>query len=128
KWYRFDNVTLPNGDAEKDIPGDDVGVLSSWEPPSLEVPITPADRQWVRDLVTASSFLREDAHSKDWVGKPLGVHFGLDPDNKVDRFRIKKLLKRLLDEGTMRTIERIDGGRHKRKYMTTDTTCGSAPP
>jgi hypothetical protein len=122
KWYRFDNVTLPNGDAEKDIPGDDVGVLSSWEPPSLEVSITPDDRQWARELVTANSFLREDQRSKDWVGKPLGTHFGLDPDNKVDRFRIKKLIKRLLDEGALKEIERIDGEGHRRKYMTAGTT------
>ena len=124
KWYHFNNVTLPNGDAEKDIPGDDVGVLSSWEPPSLEVPITPDDRQWVRELVTANSFLREDQRSKDWVGKPLGTHFELDPDNKVDRFRIKKLIKRLLDEGTLKEIERIDGEGHRRKYMTAGTTRG----
>src|SRR5262249_41756468 len=96
--------------------------LSSWEPPSLEVSITPDDRQWARELVTANSFLREDQRSKDWVGKPVGTHFGLDQENKGDGFGIKKFNKRFLDEGALKEIERIDGEGHGRKYMTAGTT------
>jgi hypothetical protein len=117
QWYRFDNVTLPNGNPEQDIPGDDVGVLSAWVPPDLDVPITDELRQWVRALVTANPLLRQDAQAKNWVGKPLGAQLGLNPENKIDRAKIKRVVAKLVEEGTLRVVERLDEkGRQQRNF------------
>jgi len=124
RWYRFNCVTLPNGDPERDIPGDEVGVLEAWQPPSLDVPITDADRRWSIDLVRANSMLQEDYRARNWIGRPLGVHLGLDPDNKVDRFRLKNIVKKLIEGGALRTVERPDEKGKKRHYLVANTTEG----
>jgi hypothetical protein len=118
QWYRFDNVTLPNGNPEEDIRGDDVGVLSAWVPPDLDVPITNELRQWARTLVTANPLLRQDAQAKHWVGKPLGAQLGLNPENKIDRAKIKRVVAKLVEEGTLRVVERLDEkGRQQRFWQ-----------
>jgi hypothetical protein len=125
QWYRFDNVTLPNGNPEEDIPGDDVGVLSAWVPPDLDVPITNELRQWVRTLVTANPLLRQDAQAKNWVGKPLGAQLGLSPENKIDRAKIKRVVAKLVEEGTLRVVERLDEkGRQQRNFLAAGATYG----
>jgi len=122
RWYRFNSVTLPNGDPDRDIPGDEVGVLEAWQPPSLEVPITDADRRWIVELVKANSMLQEDYRAKNWIGKPLGAHLGLDPDNKVDRFRLQNVVKKLIGEGALRTVEHRDEKGRKRNHLVANTT------
>jgi AAA domain len=117
RWYRFSNVTLPNGDPEQDIPGDDVGVLTAWEPPNLDVSITDDDRRWVVDLVTANPMLQEDYRAKNWIGRLLGPRLGLDPDNKVDRFRISGVVKKMIEGGTLKLVERPDQKGKKRWYL-----------
>jgi AAA domain len=125
QWYRFDNVTLPNGNPEEDIPGDDVGVLSTWVPPELDVPINNDLRQWVRTLVTANPLLRQDAQAKNWVGKPLGAQLGLSPENRIDRARVKRVVAKLIEEGTLRVVERLDEkGRQQRNFLAAGTTYG----
>jgi hypothetical protein len=122
RWYRFNSVTLPNGDPDRDIPGDEVGVLEAWQRPSLEVPITDADRRWIVELVKANSMLQEDYRAKNWIGKPLGAHLGLDPDNKVDRFRLQNVVKKLIGEGALRTVEHRDEKGRKRNHLVANTT------
>jgi hypothetical protein len=87
--------------------------------PHLEVSITPEDRDWVRGLVAANPRLRRDHQAKDWIGKPLGVHLGLDPTNKVDRFRLKNLIQKLIDNSTLRVVEHFDKEGKRRPYFAT---------
>jgi hypothetical protein len=128
RWYRFASVTLPNGDPENGIPGDDVGVLTSWEPPSLDVEISDEDRRWIVELVTANSMLAEDAQARDWIGHPVAAHLSLDPGNKVDRGRLKRLIQKLVSRGTLRVVERTlptkGHGMKTRKFMAPPTTKG----
>jgi hypothetical protein len=71
RWYRFNSVTLPNGDPDQDIPGDEVGVLEAWQAPSLDVPITLEDRQWVRELVTPTRGSEETTRPEIGSANPL---------------------------------------------------------
>jgi hypothetical protein len=41
------------------------------------------------NALRANSTLQEDYRAKNWIGKPLGAHLGLDSDNKADRFRLQ---------------------------------------
>jgi hypothetical protein len=87
------------------------------------VPITDTLRQWVKTLVTANPMLRETSRAKNWIGKPLGVQLGLNPENKVDRARIKRIVQKLIEEGTLRIVERPDErGRPERNFFAAGTT------
>jgi hypothetical protein len=117
RWYNFKSVILPNGDAEKGLPGDDVGVLTSWEPPDLNIVVTDEDRAFVRTLVAANPNLREDHQAKDWVGRLLAVHLNLNVDDKVDKARVKRVIQRMVDEGTLKVVKRADEKGRGKGYM-----------
>ena len=78
-------------------------------------------RRWIVELVTANSMLAEDAQAKDWIGHPVAAHLNLDPGNKVDRGRLKRLIQKLVGRGTLRVVERTvptkGHGVKARKFM-----------
>jgi hypothetical protein len=80
------------------------------------------------ELVTANSMLAEDAQAKDWIGHPVAAHLNLDPGNKVDRGRLKRLIQKLVGRGTLRVVERTlprkGHGVKTRKFMAPPTTKG----
>ena len=105
-WFKFQSVILPNGDEEQGIPGDDVGVLTAWEPPDLSIALTDDIRSFARNLVLANTNLRENEQSKDWIGKPLATHMNLDPSDKLDRTRLKTVIRQLIAERVLQTERR----------------------
>jgi hypothetical protein len=105
-WFKFQSVILPNGDEEQGIPGDDVGVLTAWEPPDLSITLTDDIRSFARNLVLANANLMESEHGANWIGKPLAVHMNLDPRDKLDRARLKTVIRQLIAERVLKTERR----------------------
>lgn len=66
-WFRFDSLTLDNGEDETGEPGDDVGVLKPWSPPTLFEGISVAAVNDCLDVINAG-VLDDD-------GKPTGDRF-----------------------------------------------------
>jgi hypothetical protein len=117
KWYQFNSVILPNGDPEHDVPGDDVGVLSTWEPPDMEIKITDDDRNYFHTLVRGEPTYRENKLAKNWIGIPIASRFGLNLDNKVDKRRAESIVHGLIAEGVFAIVELDDGKGNKRNFV-----------
>ena len=54
----------------------------------------------------ANTNLREHEQSKDWIGKPLAVHMNLNPSDKLDRARLKTVIRQLIAERVLQTERR----------------------
>jgi AAA domain/Bifunctional DNA primase/polymerase, N-terminal len=117
KWYQFNSVILPNGDPERDIPGDDIGVLSTWEPPDMEIKITDDDRNYFHTLVRGEPTYRENKLAKNWIGIPIAHRFGLNLDNKVDKRRAEDTFMTLIKEGVLAVAEGEDGKGYKKNFV-----------
>jgi AAA domain len=75
--------------------------------------------------VKLDKVLRADIIGANWIGKPLGAQLALNPENKVDRARIKRVVAKLVEEGTLRVVERLDEkGRQQRNFLAAGTTYG----
>jgi hypothetical protein len=118
KWYQFNSVILPNGDPENDIPGDDIGVLSTWEPPDMEIRITDDDRTYFHTLVRGDPTYRENKLAKNWIGIPIASRFGLNLDNRVDKKRAEGIFQSLVTEGVLAIVELEDEKGTKRNFVT----------
>jgi len=116
-WLKFESVLLDNGDAENDIPGDNVGVLTKWNPPDLRIPMGPADRAAIQASVAADSECREDARAEHWVGKIIAQRFNLDPAHAHDKRRIQATIWELLQDGTLARKEGVDKQRKPRTFI-----------
>ena len=116
-WLKFESVILDNGDTNDDIPGDNVGVITRWDPPDLRIAMGPADKAAIQNTVACNPECREDIRSKNWVGKIIGRRFGLDPDKASDRRRIQAAIHELLKEGTLAPEDRFDNKGMARAYI-----------
>jgi hypothetical protein len=114
-WLKFETVTLSNGD--EDEPGDDVGVITRWEPPDMRVPLTDADRDHFRSVVQKANHWRADPRADKWFGHIIAYRFGLDIDKPADRRRITAAWQQLLKERVLGVEERLDEKSRPREFV-----------
>jgi hypothetical protein len=107
-WYRMNNVDLDNGD--------EVGVACPWKMPTLFEGIGVQKLMHMQRLVGEGEW-RDDVRSPSWVGKPIGEACTLDPDDKTDRERIKKMIRAWLKEDVLRVVEKEDDKRRPRAFV-----------
>jgi hypothetical protein len=109
-WYRFVSVQLDNAGTLFGGDGDSVGVVESWQHPgAVEVEIG-TDKADAIKRALASGQWREDPRAAMWAGKAVGHVLGLDPED--DAAAIKKAIKKLIEDGVLKTI---DGRTDRRK-------------
>jgi hypothetical protein len=116
-WLKFESVQLDNGDPNEDIPGDNVGVITRWDPPDMRIAMGGVDKAAIQTKVGEDPECREDIRSKSWVGNIIAQRFGLDPAKAGERRRIQAAIHELLREGTLALEERLDEARRPRKYV-----------
>ena len=91
-WFKLESVDLENA-----FPGDNVGVVTMWLPPSAgEMALSPGDIERI----------------KAKVGKAVAEVMGLNHHD--DRELVKGLLKRLFKTGVLKTQE----GRNAKRELT----------
>ena len=114
-WLKFETVTLANGDEGE--PGDDVGVVTRWDPPDLRIELTDADRKHFQAVVTTNPNWRADNRAKEWIGHVLAHRFGLDVDSPSAHRRIMATWRQLVQESVLAVEERLDEHRKPRDYV-----------
>jgi len=119
EWYHIAGVTLPNGDAFEE--GDSVGVVERWEWPDPFAGVTPDHAQLVQQAVERGGPYRLDFRASDWVGKAVAGMLGVNPDNKADRERIKRLVDTWVSTGVLETYQQRDAQGKERTYVRAGT-------
>jgi RecA-family ATPase len=109
-WSELISVIIANSD--------NVGVVVPWSYPSALDEVTPEDVRWIRELVRAEPDHAYDSRAKDWVGIPLAERLDLDPEDKADRAKLKKILRTWRANGVIEIVERTaPDTRHKRSFV-----------
>ena len=71
----------------------------------------------VQRAIFASEW-RASAQSSDWVGIAVADSLDMDVDEPEVKAQLKVFIKAWLKSGALREIEKTDGARHKRKFVT----------
>ena len=122
-WYRMTSVPLGNGVSNGmggTEGGDNVGVVEPWTPPN---PFDGVDDETIRKVqrVVADGQWRHSSQAKDgWVGIAIAEVLGLDPDDPIDKRKLKRLIKAWIDDGHLKVVEKKDKGRQMRPFIEVD--------
>jgi len=111
QWFELKNVDLMNA-----IPGDSVGVVATWNPPSVEAAALSPEQ--VARIVTEIGFTprwREDVRASMWVGKAVAQALGLS--HEADREQVKGVLARLLQTRVLKMVTAPDERRKPKPFI-----------
>ena len=123
-WFMFVSIQLHNWTSEFDGDGDNVGVVTPWIYPKLEMPrITEFDIERVLQVVKAGGPWRKDSQSKieQWVGIPIAQGLNLNLADTRAKTAVKKLLDQLLRTGRLRVVDGLDRNGMQRAYVVVST-------
>ena len=84
RWLAHASEILPCGES--------VGVIEAWKFPDAFAGVTGADVSTIRELARTGAH-RSDERAAEWFGKAVAGHLHLDISSKLDRAKIKVLLK-----------------------------------
>src|SRR5262249_43051507 len=89
-WFELKSVDLENA-----FPGDSVGVVTMWTPPSASlVTLSPGDIEQIKATVGTELKWRKDVRSGMWVGEAVAQVLKLSA--KDDRRLVGDLVERLI--------------------------------
>jgi hypothetical protein len=112
-WYQIVSHELPNGEPDKDIPGEHVGVVKKWDPPSALDPLTlysVEDKRHWYSLVENNEY-RYDQRSPEWFGYEIAERLKLKARTNSDhKRRAAAVLEALVEEGVLVLKSGIDKG------------------
>lgn len=116
-WYKIEGHELPNGVPEEGIPGENVGVVTKWEPPSPLDPLTLYtldDKKFWYELAKNGGH-RYDQRALDWFGHKIAERLRLKArTNSEHKRRAAAVLEALIEEGVL-AVESCADGASRRK-------------
>ena len=113
-WFRLESVELDN--APNFAPGDNVGVVVSWQWPDLMADVTVHDLRTVQGIVSKGRY-RSSVQSPDWIGKAIGEALRLDLDKGADKAKAKKLIQVWLASGALKEVREKDDKGNERPFV-----------
>lgn len=112
-WYKIESVQLPNGD--------NVGVVTAWNPPDIFDGVTTAHLAEVQRAVAGESAkdggVREDIRAARWIGRLICPVLGMNKDNPSDKRRAKRIFEQWLVNGAFETFESKDKSGNPRTFV-----------
>jgi len=120
-WHRIVEHELPNGNPQEGVPGETVGVVEAWTPPSPVEPrgmYSSEDKKFWLDLVTKDGRYRYHRSSGDWFGHQIIKRLGMDPKNTKHEKITAAILEDLIGEGFFRKEERPDRNGRMRMFVS----------
>ena len=113
-WFHILGFEMGNG--TDDQPGDNVGVVEKWELPGLFSGL-PHDIAKEAQRFAHGGAKRYDLQSPDWFGYAIAPSLKLDPTDKNDAARIKKLVDKWIETGVLLKEIRPDGQRKPKTFI-----------
>jgi hypothetical protein len=122
-WFKLTVENLPNGD--------EIACSSPWKPPDPFQGVTTADMHKCRTLAQTGAY-RADSRSDEWVGymvaEVLGINVVRSAENDPkDLARLKQILAKWIKNKVLKTEEREDNKRRKRKFVVPGSWSDSQP-
>jgi hypothetical protein len=103
-WYQIVSHELPNGVPDENIPGEAVGVVTKWEPPSALDPLTLYsldDKKFWYELAKNGGH-RYDQRAQDWFGYCIAERLRLKArTNSGHKRQAAAVLEALIEEGVL---------------------------
>lgn len=110
-WFQIVGEALPNGGLG--LPGDNVGVVEPWTPPSAFEGVTTDHARAVRAAAGEASStapFRESDQAKEWIGHKIGKIVGFGTTEKAGKARARAMLKAWIENEILAIEHRwIDG-------------------
>lgn len=116
-WFKLRSVPLGNGRGDLDI-GDEVGVATAWSPPSRDeiTALSPAEVGAIQDEVRDGEYRLSDISPK-WIGNAVSVALAIEAREPGARRRIKDIVKRLIADGHLTIVKRLDSSRKLKDFV-----------
>ena len=120
EWVKIEVETLPNGDPEKGLPGDDVAVAVAWKPPNYFADVTIGHMETVRNWGRTGEY-RVDRRSPKWLGWKVADMLGLKArygieNTAADIAKIRKLLNTWHQNKVLGIAKRPDEKSNEREF------------
>jgi hypothetical protein len=116
EWYEFVGVELGNGDETG--PSDNVGAVIRWHAPDMMGGVTPLMLSKIQALIDKNpDRSRKHSAAADWAGKHVAFALDLNLDKPGDFARVKKMLTTWVENGALRTVERLGPQRKPVEYL-----------
>lgn len=112
-WFELKSVDLGNGPGPF---GDSIGVVASWEWPDHFADVSVADLRLVQAKVAGGKW-RESPQSPEWVGFAVASVLRLDATNKIDKAKIRGLLKVWYGTEMLKIVTDKDEKGNNRKFV-----------
>lgn len=106
-WFRTIGVSvgIRNGNLD---PGDSVGVVTAWQPPSVKREMDPNHTAALGSVMARREFWRSSPQSSeraDWVGNAVAEAFDIDQSDVNWKTRVKTIIKNLERQGILTQVE-----------------------
>ena len=113
------SIKLRNWTSEFEDDGDNIGVVTPWQYPALNLPpVTPTDLERVCAAIAAGGPWRADhARPEPWVGVPIARALGRDLLDKRVKSAVAKLIKDWLSVGKLKVVKGRDKHRELKTYV-----------
>jgi hypothetical protein len=119
-WFKYESVKLNNLTSEFEDDGDNVGVVTPWQYPKIDLPkITPADVDRALEAVRAGGPWRSNSSStkEPWVGVPIAKVLLIDLLNPFAKRAVIGLIKELFKTGRLKRVKGRDDHYEVREYV-----------
>lgn len=128
EWFKLVSVDLENSGLPN-VPGDEIGVVTTWEYDVKNTSVTVADIKRVQDAIAAGGPWRRNQQASPWVGIPIAQALSLDIDGvlkKKNRSAVEKQIGLWLANGLL-VLESHADPNVKRREPVEFVTVGRAP-
>ena len=111
-WFKLVSVDLENNPVMPGMPGDEIGVVTAWEYPTVDITrISVTDIKRAQDEIAVGGGWRKDQRTKErWVGNPIAKALDIDIALEPNRKRVLKYIDTWLASGLLRIEARPDPG------------------
>ncbi|KQS75459.1 hypothetical protein ASG32_27230 [Methylobacterium sp. Leaf361] len=104
EWRELVSVGL--GNADQEMPEDQIGVVTPWSMPGLFDDVQVADLRRVQDKI-ASGTWAASVQANDWAGYAIAEILEIDAETKGGQTRIKDILRTWIESGALKIL-RVD--------------------
>jgi AAA domain len=113
-WREIVSVSL--GNDRGTIRGDSIGVVMPWTWPDHSGALTPDDVRAIQEAIAGGEW-RASAQAKTWAGHAVGEVLDLDLSEPEAKASAKAILKSLIEDGFLKSVDRRDDTRKLRAFI-----------